>query len=296
VHLDAGREVVRSLCARSLGVTDSMDKHSFRITTPLDALETSFFDPGLLTTEYVKALRETYDDVQGTPFFNPHRSYVKLLMCLNAIAAYESKHARAYAKRLKHQEHDFRSCEAVFAETIVYAWYVPLVYEGVIAQLDLLESECDLIIKRSDGREAFLEVLSVMPDMTPGSDGLVDIGTHTQARMSSVRQKILNKMRKQEQMVAPRENWAVVELNSTALVGDFAILSSLSGGYKIPVDKSTLEFGSGQYDWRESIFNEPEAVNVRGVIYFNLGDYGNRRVVLNPCYEETVDDGNGSDA
>jgi len=51
--------------------------------------------------------------------------------------------------------------------------------------------------------------------------------------MASIRQKLLRKISKQGQLSKPRENFAVIELNDVSIARDFAVLSSLSDGYKL---------------------------------------------------------------
>lgn len=53
--------------------------------------------------------------------------------------------------------------------------------------------------------------------------------------MASIRQKLLHKISRQSQLSKPRENFAVIELNDASIAGDFAVWSSLSGGYKLKV-------------------------------------------------------------
>lgn len=168
----------------------------------------NFFDPTLLDTEYAKQLRTTYEETRGKPFLNYYRSYARFVSALSAIHAYKREHARSYAKRVK-QEHDLKNCEAIFTEIIVYSSYLPLVQEGHIRALSLQHDDYDLKIERSDGSAAFLEVFCLIPDFSPDDRGVIDIQTHTQQAMSSVRQKLLRKIAKQRQMKQNRENWAI---------------------------------------------------------------------------------------
>ena len=117
----------------------------------VDDLEAVFFDQDLLKTAYLRRLREVYDDTLGTCFLNRNRSYARLLELLQRIHGYKETHARSFVKRLKAQAADFRSCESIFAEVIVYGSYVPLVSEGGIKALDLDAAECDVIVERADG-------------------------------------------------------------------------------------------------------------------------------------------------
>ena len=80
--------------------------------------------------------------------------------------------------------------EAVFAEAIVFSSYIPLVGEGTIRSVQYEEEECDVRIVRCDGSVAFLEVFCVMPDFKPNERGVIDIKTHLQESVSSIRQKL----------------------------------------------------------------------------------------------------------
>ena len=137
-----------------------------------------------------------------------------------------------------------------------------------------------------DGSRMFLEVFSVSPDFPIAKKGekpiVADVRTHTQDAMASIRQKLLRKIKKQKQMSTPRENYAVIELNNPSIAGDFSVLSSLSGGYKVQLDRRTLRPVSSGYDWSESIFDDPATRFLKGVIYFSLGDYSSRKYLLNP--------------
>jgi hypothetical protein len=246
-------------------------------------MSNNFFDPTLLETEYAEQLRTTYEDAKGTPFLNYYRSYPRFISALSAIHEYKKEHARSYAKRVK-QEHDLKNCEAIFSKIIAYSCCLPLVQEGHIRALYLKHDDYDLKIERRDGSAAFLEVFCIMPDFIPDDPGVIDIQTHTQQAMSSVRQKLLRKIAKQRQMKQNRENWAVIELNNHTIAGDFAVLSSLSSGYKIELDRRTMKRVREGYDWSGSVFEDESTSYLRGIIYFSLGNYADRRLVLNPLY------------
>jgi hypothetical protein len=243
----------------------------------------NFFDPTLLDTEYVKQLRTKYRDTRVTPFLNYYRSYPRFTSALSTIHEYKKEHARSYSKRVK-QGHDLKNCEAIFTEIIVYSSYLSLVQEGHIRVLSLKHDDYDLEIERGDGSAAFLEVFCIMTDFVPGDRGVIDIQTHTQQATSSVRQKILHKIARQHQMKQNRENWAVIELNNHTIAGDFAVLSSLSSGYKIEMDPRTMERVREGYDWNGSAFEDESTRHLKGIIYYSLGNYADRRLVLNPFY------------
>ena len=99
-----------------------------------------------------------------------------------------------------------------------------------------------------------------------------------------MRQKLLRKIAKQRQMKQNRENWAVIELNDHTIAGDFAVLSSLSSGYKVVLDPRTIKRVHEGYDWSGSVFEDESTRHLKGIIYFSLGNYADRRLVLNPFY------------
>lgn len=240
----------------------------------------------LLECDYLAKYRCAYYEAGKLGFLNPHRNYVTLLTSLSEIHAYNEQHARSFAKRLRVNAADFKQCEAVFAEIIVYHHYVRDVHEDLVRRIELHESEADVIVERPDGSRMFLEVFSVNPDFPIAKRGgkpiVNDVRTHTQDAMASIRRKLLRKIQKQKQMSTPRENFAVIELNNANIAGDFSVLSSLSGGYKVQFDTRTLQAVSSGYDWSESIFEDPATRFLKGIIYFSLGDYSSRKYLLNP--------------
>jgi hypothetical protein len=256
-----------------------------KLITGLETAEQAFFDPALLSTAYCQQSRADYLDKQFTAFLNPHRNYQRLLMQLEAIFEYNPNHARSFVKRLRTQASDWRNCEAVVAEVIVYYNHLALIYEGYVESLSLEGDECDLIVARRDGSKAFLEVLSLMPTFDPDARGLIAVQTHTQAALGSVRQKLLRKIDEQGQLASERENWAVIEINDARIAGQFTVLSSLSGGYQLRIDKSTMKAVSEGYDWSQSVFVAPVTQYLRGIIFFDLGNYADRHTLLNPYYK-----------
>jgi len=247
-------------------------------------MRVEFFDCELLKTEYMRLLSESYEDRRGTPFLNVYRSYPRLLASLSAIHLYRQEHARSFAKRLKEDQHDRRGCDAIFAEIIVYSSYLPLVREGILHSIDIRHADYDLKLERSDHTEMYLEIFCLMPDLIPDEKGVIDKRTHTQTADSSVRKKLLRKIDRQGQLSNPRENWAVIELNDSSIAGDFAVLASLSRGYKITFDRRTMQPVSEGYDWSTSVFDEPGTQNLRGIIYFSLGNYEDRKILLSPSF------------
>jgi hypothetical protein len=251
-----------------------------------------FFNRELLETDYYKMLKQAYEYSSNLTFPKPHRSPEILLDNIHSIHQYNQTHARSYTKRLIDQQKDFKSCEAVFTEVIVYSYYLRLVYEGIIKSLSLSKSDYDLKIEMKGGVSNFLEIFSIMPNINVwtvdeierGEAKATEIRTHLQDSFASIRYKLLEKINKQKQMSQPRRNFAVIELNNPIIADDFAILSSLSDGYKITIDtKNMRKIGEG-YDWSKSVFDEPSLENLFGIIYFKMGDYNHRKYILNPNY------------
>ena len=239
----------------------------------------------LLQCAYFEKYRRAYCRSREEHLLNPYRNYVTLLNALTDIHEYNERHARSFARRFREGAGDFRNCEAVFAEVIVYRHYIGAVHESLVRRIHLHESEADVIIERLDGARVFLEVFSVNPNFPSGTaDKSVanEVKTHTQDAMASIRQKLLRKMAKQKQMTAPRENYAVIELNDMSIAGDFAVLASLSGGYKAQLDADTLRPVRAGYDWESSVFDDPATRFLKGIVWFDRGDYASRRFLPNP--------------
>jgi hypothetical protein len=246
-----------------------------------------FFDPLLLETEYFSKYARAKDRSKAIGLFNSHRNYDVLVSLFDAIAKYDVHHARSFAKRIKTQDNDWTSCEAVFAELIVYGYYLRLHSEGFVRSLALDTDECDVIVERSDRTKMYLETLCVMPYLSKpkGSTTAVRrIKTQTQTDPASLRQKLLRKMDKQGQFAKPRENYAVVELNDISIAGDFHVFSSLSDGYKVRLDRETHEIIGSGFDWSNSFLSDPRAKYLKGLIWFDLGNYEDRRILINPHF------------
>lgn len=251
--------------------------------------EKSFPYPDLLRIGYFEKYKKLYYKMIEHGSQLEPRNYHNLLKYIHEIHKYNEQHARAFVKRLKSEGKDWRNSEAIFSEIIVYRHYIRLVYEGLIKTIHKINDECDIIIELLDGSRSYLEVFCVMPNLkSPSKPGEIvsgDIKTHTQNEMSSIRQKLLRKIRKQKQFKTPRNNFAVIELNDSLVVGDFAILSSLSGGYKITINKNTMKKVSEGYDWSESIFKDESTRFLKGIIYFSLGDYQSRKIIMNARFK-----------
>ncbi len=189
--------------------------------------ENQFALADLLKCEYFKRQRESYYAAREAGCLNRYRNYVTLLEDLEDIHAYNEQHAKSFAKRFREGSRDWRNCEAIFSEVIVYRAYIRGVYEGVIRSIHLEEAEADIIVERLDGSRMFLEVFCVMPQFPlhdeHGEPNVYSVKTHTQAEMASIRQKLLRKISKQSQLSKPRENFAVIELNDTSIAGDLQL-------------------------------------------------------------------------
>lgn len=241
----------------------------------------------LLKCDYFKKHRHGYYAARDAGVLNRYRNYVTLLQYLSDIYVYNEQHAKSYAKRFREGAIDWRNCEAVFSEVIVYRAYIRGVYEGLIRGIQLQEAEADIIIERLDGSKMFLEVLCIMPSFPVPEDGsfsVYEVKTHKQIEKASIRQKLLSKILQQNQLKKPRENFAVIELNDVSIAGDFAVLSSLSGGYKVNWGLESGEVLSKGYDWANSFFNDPSTQFLKGIIYFSLGDYESRKFIFNPKF------------
>lgn len=240
----------------------------------------TFFDNDLLNTEYLRRLKKVE---------NPHRSYQTLIDSLESIHECNQQHAASFTKRIKSQQNDIRTCDSVFTEVIVYAYYLKLVYERIIKSLNMAEKDYDLRIELSDGSFHYLEIFSIMPNLNISTrDNIIvnDVKTHLHLELSSVRQKLLHKINKQKQLSKPRENFAVIELNDISIAGDFSILSSLSDGYKIKIDKRTMKIIDEGFDWSNSIFDNAIVEHLKGIIYFSLGNYNKRKFIFNPNFKK----------
>jgi len=256
----------------------------------ITSLEENFPYPELLKISFLDKYRYIYYEMPKRGFQRGVRNYLNLLKYLAEIHEYNEQHARSFVKRFKSEGRDWNNSEAIFSEIIVYRYYLRLVYEGLIKNIQKENDECDIIIELLDGRKHYLEVFCIMPHLKlPEKKGEIvvqEIKTHTQEEMASIRQKLIRKIEKQKQLTKPRINFAVIDLNDTLITGDFAILSSFSGGYKITIDKETLEATSSGYDWSGSIFNEKGTEFLKGIIYFDVGDYQSRKIIINEKFKE----------
>jgi len=126
-----------------------------------------------------------------------------------------------------------------------------------------------------------------MPSFPLPEDGnftVYEVKTHKQTEKASIRLKLLRKILEQNQLKKPRENFAVIELNDVSIAGDFAVLSSLSGGHKLSLGLESGKVLSRGYDWANSFFDDPNTHSLKGIIYFSLGDYESRKFIPNPNF------------
>lgn len=261
----------------------------FIISDAVTEHEQKFVFPNLLTCEYFQKQRKAYYGARDVGGLNPFRNYLTLLEGLDDIHAYNELHAKSFAKRFRGSAKEWRNCEAVFCEVIVYRAYIRGAYEGLIRKIHLEAAEADVIVERLDGSRMFLEVFCVMPSFpVPRPDEApkaYSVNAHTQTEMASIRQKLLRKIEEQRQFSTLRENYAVIELNDTTIAGDFAVLSSLSGGYKMNIGLESGRVLSSGYDWTDSVFDDPSTRHLKGVIYFSLGHYESRKFLMNPNFK-----------
>jgi hypothetical protein len=250
-------------------------------------VEENFPFPELIECRYFKYYKDEYYDWRNEGLQLRVRNYLNLLRYLKEIHEYNEQHANGFKKRLNSGSKDWKNCEAIFSEIIVYRYYIRLVYERIIKSINQNTSECNLIIERLDGSLYYLEVLCIMPDFRKHQEQSQawDIKSHTRTAHAAIRQKLLGKIERQKQFTEQRENFAVIEINDSKIARDFTILSSLSDGYKIHINEETLEYISEGYDWRKLVFHDESTKFLKGIIYFNLGDYESRKFICNPFYK-----------
>ncbi len=267
-------------------------KDDFVVSDAITDLEQAFPLKDLLVLDYFSRHREGYYRCYEEGWQVSPRNYYNLLQYLREIYDYREEDSRTFAKALRGSAADMPNSDATFAEIIVYRYYIRLAYEGIIKSVQLGRQECDVIVERLDGSGAYLEVFSIKPKLPVPAPGerfvAYSIMTHTQDAMASVRQKLLRKIHEQNQMTKPRDNYAVIELNDPSIAGDFAVLSSLSSGYKVMIDKTTMKTVDAGYDWTGSVFENEATRHLKGVIFFDLGDYESRRFIHNPFFQKVA--------
>ncbi len=256
----------------------------------VDQAEECFPFSDLLDLPFFTRMRTDYRRTREAGWQVGQRNYLTLLHDLSEVNGYDPRHGRSYAKRFRSAGADKRNSDAIFAEVIVYHYYIRPVHEGLIRAIELHSSEADVIVVRQDGTRAYLEVFCVMPDFVepsePGEIVARDVKTHTQEAFGSIRQKLLRKIAQQGQMSTPRDNFAVIELNDYLIANDFTVLSSLSSGYKIHYNVETGKSTGEGYDWQGSVFEDDATRNLKGIMYFSMGNYEARKFIFNPRFME----------
>lgn len=253
--------------------------------------EIDFFDGNLLESKYFKLYKQAYLQTVNTNYFNPHRNYYNLINSFKNIYEINENHAKSFAKRIRTQQKEWNDCEAVYCEVIVYNYYISLLQEGIVKNILMKKDDYDLKIEYVDGTSEYFEIFSVMPQIgasLSGETSVYRLKTHLQQEASSIRQKLLRKIEKQNQLKEPRQNYAIIELNDIRIADDFIIVSSLTGGYKVKVDIESMELMDQGYDLTNFIFNEPATRNIKGIIYFFLGNYSERRIIENPYFNRCL--------
>ena len=244
----------------------------------------NFFCPELLETDYVKKLRASDEGSKACGLFNPFRSCQVLLENLSLAFEYNPNQATRFSKRIISEQRDFKNCEAIFTEIIVYTFYLRLFREGILKSIDCVQDDYDLRIIMRDGVEHYLEVFSLMPEIK-NDDRSHLMSTHLQDDVNSVRQKLYRKIEKQKQLSKSRLNYAVIEANRPIIADDFTFLFSFSNGYKIQINTKTGRSISEGFDWSDNVFGLELTQHIRGILYFFMGDYNNRRFLLNPNFK-----------
>ena len=222
---------------------------------------------------------------------NKHRNLHTLARDLTTIYDYNVDICKHFQKRILNEK-DFKNFwSGTFAEIIVIAFYIREKFN-----VEINEGEADLIIT-IDNDPLYFEVLSICPDLDATQntkDTIVyDIKTHLPVEnTSSVRGKLCGKLGgNQNQFKDGRKNVAIIELNDVSIVGDFHVRSSLSGGYKVELDESSGKIVKGGFDWNNnSFFEREDSKRVSAIIYFDMGDYENRRKINNPYAYCPIDD------
>ncbi len=249
----------------------------------VESLEQSFFDKEILSTEYLLRYRRAYYRHLQDGWQLAFKNYESILDCLASIYENDNQYGKSYCFRIKREPGNMRSCEAIMSEAFVHSYYIPLKNEELIKSIELIEEECDLIIEDVLGDKRFYEVMSLMPDFEIGE--VNEVRTHKQEELSSLRQKILWKIRERKQFTKNRRNIAAIDLNDISIVGDFHVLSSISQGYSVEVNLKTGELGSGDYDWSNNLFDDKNTKYIYAIEWFDKSDYSQRRILINRNYK-----------
>lgn len=248
----------------------------------VESLEQAFFDKEVLSTGYLLEYRRAYYRHLQNGWQLAFKNYESILDCLVSIFENNNQYGKSYCFRIKREPENMRSCEAIMSEAFIHSYYIPLKNEKLIKSIELIEDECDLIIEDVLGDKRFYEVMTLMPDFKIGE--VNEVKTHKQEELSSLRQKILWKIKEKKQFIKKRRNIAAIDLNDISIVGDFHVLSSISQGYSVKVNPETDEVGSGDYDWSNNLFDDENTKYIYALEWFDKGDYSQRRILMNWNY------------
>lgn len=249
----------------------------------VESLEQWFFDKEVLSTEYLQRYRKIYYRHLQDGWQLAFKNYESILDCLISIFENNNQYGKSYCSRIKNEPENIRSCEAIISEAFVHSYYIPVKNENLIKSIELIEAECDLIIEENSGSKRYYEILTLMPDIK--GCGVHEIKTQKQKELSSLRQKIMDKIRGKKQFTKNRKNIAAIDLNDISIVGNFHVLSSLSNGYKVKMDTETGELVSGEYDWGDNLFDDEITKYIYAVEWFDRGYYSQRRTLINWNYK-----------
>ena len=75
-------------------------------------------------------------------------------MFLPAVILIVPRYAQVLDQRFREGSRDWRNCEALFSEIIVYRNYIRAIHEGLIQNIELNETESDVIIERAEWLES----------------------------------------------------------------------------------------------------------------------------------------------
>lgn len=121
----------------------------------------------------------------------------------------------------------------------------------MIKKIKLHETETDIIIKQPNGTKLYFKIFYIIPSFQKSNNikiAINKIKTHTQTTSTSIHQKLLNKILKQQQLSKPHKNYTVIKLNNPSITNDFSILSSLSNKYTITFNKKNIQTISKKYN------------------------------------------------
>lgn len=89
-------------------------------------------------------------------------------------------------------------------------------------------------------------------------------------------------------MPASIEHWKS-ELSSLTTQERAELARFLIGSLHDEIDPVSMKTVAEGFDWRSSIFNDPALKHLCGIIWFNMGNYGDRHLISNPFYAVQAD-------